>query len=237
MCQVIITCRSIFWTLLTIATTQIMIASVMSPQWMIGFERKTGLLTLKDIDNNTVSDGSKDMFKPTIGIINRCTRLHKFQNILKRENCATFVRDFAMPNSQFPDAWKASFVFFCVGSVLLVYTMGASVMSICVQSMCGKSIFNVSGLIQSIAGLFCVIGLLLYPVGWSSEKVKFYCGEQSAAYNMDMCKLGWSFYLCIFAVIMVFVCSILSVGAERATSSRKVEDEVIEGKALICVMA
>ena len=147
-----------------------MIASVMSPQWMIGKERKTGLVTLKDIDNNTVSDsntisdGNKisdsngDTFRPTIGIINRCTRLHKFQNILRRENCATFVRDFTMPNSEFPDAWKASFVFFCAGSILLVYTMGASVMSICVQSMCGKSIFNVSGLIQSIAGnyYFCL---------------------------------------------------------------------------------
>lgn len=153
MCQVIITCRSIFWTLLTIATTQIMIASVMSPQWLIGFERKTGL-TLKDIDNITISDGTGDVFRPTIGIINRCTRLHKFQNILKRENCATFVTDFGMPNSQFPDAWKASFIFFCLGSVLLVYTMGASVMSLCVQSMCGKSIFNITGLIQSISGMY-----------------------------------------------------------------------------------
>ncbi|KAL4216660.1 Lipoma HMGIC fusion partner-like protein [Mactra antiquata] len=237
MCQVIITCRSLLWTLLTIATTQILIASVMSPQWMIGYERKPGLISFKDLNNKTISDGGNDMYRPTIGIINRCTRLHKFQNILKTDNCATFVTDFGMNNDEFPDAWKASFIFFCIGGILMVYTMGASVMSICVQSMCGKSIFGVSGFIQSIAGLFCVIGLFVYPVGWSSKKVQFYCGEQSTIYSYDQCSLGWSFYMCIVAIILVFVCSVLSIGAERATTCRKVEEEVVEGKALICVMA
>jgi len=48
---------------------------------------------------------------------------------------------------------------------------------------------------------------------------------------------GWSFYICVIAVVLTFLCSVLSIGAERATSSRKVEEEVVEGKALICVMA
>lgn len=235
MCQVIITCRSITWTLLTIATTQIMIASIMSPQWLIGYERKPGLITLKD--NGTNAKKLEDIYRPTIGIINRCTRLHKFQQILKRENCATFVTDFTMSNDQFPDAWKASFIFFCGGCLLLVYAMAASVMSICVQSMCGKSIFIMCGFIQSIAGLFCLIGILVYPVGWLSEKVKFYCGSESSAFSMDQCTFGWSFYLCVIALVLVFLCATFSIGAERATSSRKVEEEVIEGKALICIMA
>ena len=152
MCPVIITCRSILWTLLSIATTQIMIASVFSPVWLVGFERETGFITMKDLDNVTVSNG-KDRYSPTIGIINRCTRIHKFREILRRDTCATYVTDFGMPNSEFPDAWKASMIFFAVGGVLLVFTMGASVISICVQSMCGKSIFTVSGLLQSIAGI------------------------------------------------------------------------------------
>ena len=147
----IITCRSIFWTLLSISTTLIMIAAVMSPQWLIGYPRKPGLLSVTDLDNQTVSDG-EDTFQPTIGIINRCTRLHKFREILKRENCATYVTSANMPDSQFPDAWKASLAFFSVGCILLVFTMGTSVLSLCIQSMCGKSIFSVSGLIQSIAG-------------------------------------------------------------------------------------
>ena len=129
----------------------IMIASVMSPQWLIGYPRKPGLLTLTDLDNKTVSD-DEDSFQPTIGIINRCTRLHKFREILKRENCATYVTSVDMPDSQFPDAWKASLAFFSVGCIILVFTMGTSVLSLCIQSMCGKSIFSVSGFIQSIAG-------------------------------------------------------------------------------------
>lgn len=213
----------------------IMIASVMSPQWLVGYPRKPGL-TVKDVDNNTLTD-DQETFQPTIGIINRCTRLHKFQEILKRENCATYVTEVNMPDSQFPDAWKASLAFFSIGCILLVFTMGTSVISLCIQSMCGKSIFSVSGLIQSIAGLFCTIGLVIYPVGWSSEKVATYCGSEASAFHIDQCSLGWSFYLCIVGTLLVFVCSVVSVGAERATSSRKVEEEVLEGKALICVMA
>lgn len=152
MCQVIITCRSILWTLLTITTTQILIAAVMSPQWLIGYERQPGYVEFRGLDNYTILDGASLSYRPTIGIINRCTRLHRFQEILNREHCATYITDFNMPNAEFPDAWKAAFVFFCVGGILLIYTMGASVMSICVQSMCGKSIFTLSGLIQSIAG-------------------------------------------------------------------------------------
>ncbi|WAR29510.1 LHPL2-like protein [Mya arenaria] len=244
MCQVIVTCRSFLWTLLSIATTQIFIASVFSPAWLIGYERSPQALTFNNLGNSSTWEGRYDNnedatepFSPTIGIINRCTRLRRFQEILKRENCATYVTEFSMPNSQFPDAWKASLVFFCIGGVLLVFTMGTSVMSICMQSMCGKSIFTLSGLIQSIAGVFCSIGVVLYPVGWSSDKVKFYCGEETSAFHYDLCSFGWSFYACVAAVILVFTCSVLSIGADHATTSRRVEEELVEGKALICVMA
>ena len=70
----------------------------------------------------------------------------------QRENCASFVTDFLMPDEEFPDAWKASLVFFGLAGVLLVVTCIAAVLSICVQTVCGKSIFTVSGLLQSIAG-------------------------------------------------------------------------------------
>ena len=34
---------------------------------------------------------------------------------------------------------------------------------------------------------------MLYPVGWSSEKVKsIYCGEEASAFNIDQCSLGES---------------------------------------------
>ena len=153
MCPVIVTCRSILWTLLSITTTLVMIAAVMSPQWLIGYSRRSGL-TVTDLENTTLTSDieSDNSYRPTIGIINRCTRLHKFQEILKRENCATYVTSANMPDSLFPDAWKASLAFFSVGCILLVFTMGTSVLSLCVQSMCGKSLFSVSGLIQSIAG-------------------------------------------------------------------------------------
>jgi len=159
MCQVIITCRSLLWTLLSIATTQLLIASVFSPAWLIGYERTPNTLELSNLYNDSTWEGRYDSnkrvtdpFSPTIGIINRCTRLRRFMEILKRENCATFVTSFTMPNSQFPDAWKASLIFLCAGGLLLAFTMITAVISICWQAMCGKSIYTLSGLIQSIAG-------------------------------------------------------------------------------------
>lgn len=50
--------------------------------------------------------------------------------------------------------------------------------------------FDINYVPFCFVGLFCVIGILLYPVGWSSDKVKNYCGEASSAFSMDKCSFG-----------------------------------------------
>ena len=147
MCYVIVTCRSLLWTLLTIIATLFLVVSVCSPYWMIGQVRKTGLVTL---NNTSLQD--QDTFRPTVGIFNRCYRLHKFQNILHRDSCDTYVIKFDMPNDSFPNTWKAALIFYILGVFAMIFTMVTSVISLCMRSLCGKSIFTLSGLIQSIAG-------------------------------------------------------------------------------------
>ncbi|PVD36323.1 hypothetical protein C0Q70_03302 [Pomacea canaliculata] len=97
-------------------------------------------------------EGYQDVYNPTIGIFNRCSKLHHFQFIPKRENCATYVEDFLTDNSQFPDTWKAALVLFGCAGVLLLMTSLAAVLSLCVRSVFGKSIFTLSGLVQCVAG-------------------------------------------------------------------------------------
>lgn len=235
MCYVIITCRSLGWTLLSIAITLMIVASVVSPYWLVGMPDPTVTVQITLLDGTNKSD-ARGEFRPTLGIFNRCQRYNKFDSILDRETCANFVTDFMGEDDDFPHAWKGSVVFFALAGVLLTFAMIMSAMSLFIRSFCGKSIFTLAGLIQSIAGLLCVIGLVIYPAGWGTTRVKRNCGEYADPYIIDKCSLGWSFYLCIIGTVLIFVCSVLSIQAEHSTSSRKVEEEVMEGKNLICVL-
>lgn len=147
MCYVIITCRSLLWTLLSITTAMLIIAAVVSPHWLVGRMQRAGL----ENENRTVVDPDME-YNPTIGIFNRCTRIHKYRNIYKRESCATFVASYDEPDSDFPHAWKAALFFFTLATIALVFSLIMAVVSLCNRSFFGKSIFSISGLIQSVAG-------------------------------------------------------------------------------------
>lgn len=232
MCFVIVTCRSLLWTLLTVMSTLLIIASIITPQWLVGYPRQSGL----PLSNPNSSHEHPDRtFRPTIGIFNRCTRVHKFGGI-HAEHCATFVTGFSMPTEDFPDLWKSSLIFFLVAVAMLGFTNITAVFSLCVQAIFKKSIFTVSGLIQSIAGLFLIVGMVLYPSGWGSERVQNLCGENTGPFLIDRCSMGWAFFGCMGGTVLVFISAILSIHAETSTSSDRVEKEILDGKSLICIM-
>lgn len=85
-------------------------------------------------------------------------------------------------------------------------------------------------------GLLLMVGLMLYPAGWGSEKVHSYCGPEAAPFRPALCSLGWAFYAAIGGTLASFLCAVLSAQAEIATSSDKVQEEIEEGKSLICVL-
>jgi len=58
-----------------------------------------------------------------------------------------------MPDAEFPDAWKSALILLTGAQVLMTFTDFSALLSICIQSIFGKSIFTVSGLLQSIAGM------------------------------------------------------------------------------------
>lgn len=85
-------------------------------------------------------------------------------------------------------------------------------------------------------GLLLMVGLMLYPGGWGSEKVVGYCGPEASPFRPAQCSLGWAFYAAIGGTLATFMCSVLSAQAEIATSSDKVQEEIEEGKSLICLL-
>lgn len=86
------------------------------------------------------------------------------------------------------------------------------------------------------AGLFLILGLMLYPAGWGSEKVQLYCGHDAAPYRTGLCSMGWAFYTAMGGTVLTFICAVFSAQAEIATSSDKVQEEIEEGKSLICLL-
>ncbi|XP_070537362.1 LHFPL tetraspan subfamily member 2a protein-like [Ptychodera flava] len=232
MCYVIVTCRSLLWTLLSIAAALAMTAALITPQWLIGPRRKVGLTGITD-DLSTINYDeviTDEFYTPSIGIYNRCTKLHEFGKYT--DNCATYAKSFSDLPSHY---WKAGAIFLGIGYIMLCVVVLTSIFSMCIRSICKKSIFTISGLIQAIAGLFLIVGLVLYPAGWGAQRIKNLCGNDAGAFQISDCHPGWAFYTAIGATCLAFICSVLSIQADVSTSSDKVQSEILEGKYLICV--
>lgn len=229
--HVIVTSRTLLWTLLTVATALSMLAAVITPAWLVGAPKRP--LIRGRLSGVTVRP--PQLYRPSIGLYNRCVKLHQIDELFT-DNCAPFVSSLSMPSDEFPTAWKAALAFFAGGLALMAATVLSSLLGCCVRSVLKKSIFTVSGTIQAIAGLMFLLGLLLYPAGWGSRRVHTVCGPHSEPFMLGGCSLGWAFYLAMGSTLVTFVCSVLSVQAEVSTSSDKVQDEILEGKNLICLL-
>lgn len=60
-----------------------------------------------------------------------------------------------------------------------------------------KTFFSISVFLECdylmnahVSGLFSVIGLVVYPVGWGTKRVRDLCGEYADPYVIDSCSIG-----------------------------------------------
>ncbi|KAL3975623.1 villin 2 (ezrin) [Sarotherodon galilaeus] len=219
MCHVIVTCRSMLWTLLSIVVAFAELIAFMSPDWLLGSPRNDTSGTRAGVDSG---------YRPSLGLYNRCLRIGTPQ-----VNCGPYATTFGEVASGF---WQAAMLFLAAGTLVLGCVAFISIFSLCFQSILKKSIFNICGLLQAVAGLLLMVGLMLYPAGWGSDKVKFYCGSDALPFRPFNCSLGWAFYTAIGGLLGTFLCAVLSAQAEIATSSDKVQEEIEDGKSLICLL-
>ncbi|KAL7839763.1 hypothetical protein SRHO_G00264210 [Serrasalmus rhombeus] len=221
MCHVIVTCRSMLWTLMSIVVAFAELVAFMSADWLIGTRHPSG--------SNITVVPTPEPYRPSLGLYSRCIKVAQ----QKMVQCGPYAADFTEIASGF---WQATTIFLVVGIFLLSIVGFLSVFSLCFQSILGKSIFNVCGLLQGIAGLFLMLGLMLYPAGFGCDKVVSYCGPDASAYKLGQCSLGWALYTAIGGTVLTFICAVFSAQAEIATSNDKVQDEIDEGRMLICVL-
>lgn len=227
---IIITTRNLLWMMLSVCAVLATIGGILTPKWLLGFPEYQKLNTTQHV----AFDPSLS-YRPSYGIYNRCLQLSIRLGEKKDEKCIKFMYEF----SDLPPAWGACLVFLSIGTTILGVVVVMSLVGFCLQSIGRKSIFSIGGLMQAIAGLFLIIGMVLYPAGWGTKRVKDHCAlpfEKAGPFIINQCSLGYAFYSVLGGTLVAFVCAILSAQAEKSTSSDKVQDEISDGKTIICLV-
>lgn len=132
------------WTLLSIVVAFAELIAFMSADWLIGKARSRG-----GAEPAGPSGGSPEPYHPTLGIYARCIRNPGMQHFQRDTLCGPYAESFGEIASGF---WQATAIFLAVGIFILCMVALVSVFTMCVQSIMKKSIFNVCGLLQGIAG-------------------------------------------------------------------------------------
>lgn len=125
------------WTLLSIVVAFAELVAFMSADWLIG-KAKT-----RSGDEQAGMDSEPHY----LGIL--CIRTPALQQVPRDTLCGTYAKSFGEIASGF---WQATAIFLAVGIFILCVVALVSVFTMCVQSIMRKSIFNVCGLLQGIAG-------------------------------------------------------------------------------------
>ncbi|XP_055392622.1 LHFPL tetraspan subfamily member 2 protein isoform X1 [Bubalus kerabau] len=143
MCHVIVTCRSMLWTLLSIVVAFAELIAFMSADWLIGKAKPRS-----SAEPGEQGAGTPEPYHPTLGIYARCIRNPGVQHLPRETLCGPYAESFGEIASGF---WQATAIFLAVGIFILCTVALVSVFTMCVQSIMKKSIFNVCGLLQGIA--------------------------------------------------------------------------------------
>ncbi|CAD5113993.1 DgyrCDS3157 [Dimorphilus gyrociliatus] len=217
---ILVSLRSLLWTFLSISAAILVVSSTLTPDWLIAPP------SALSVGSNT--SGSKTVWKrQTIGLIFQCSAKVQFDKLL--EICKPV-------HANVNWAWKSCILLLGASSLLLTVTAISSVISICVKSICRKSIFTLTGLVQSIAGLLLVVGIVLFPAGWGSDANTKICGDGVSPFYVGACQLGWASYAIGLATIIIFGAAALSMYADSSTSTDQAEREILNGHRCICLI-
>ncbi|EUB64781.1 Lipoma HMGIC fusion partner-like 2 protein [Echinococcus granulosus] len=86
-------------------------------------------------------------------------------------------------------AWTGSLLLLSGAGILLLAHF-LLCLSLCKRELCGRSVFQVTGLLQCVADLLLLAGLFAWPAGWASIPVQEVCGASTAPYQKGNCE--WS---------------------------------------------
>ena len=159
-CFIVVTLRSLVWSLLSIIVFLTELAAMMSAHWLIGQPASK-----RSPNNSDIIYPQGESSIRTTGLFFRCIEQGPIVFMSVSKNCRVYAHSIAGIASPF---WVATCIFMAIG-ILILFVVGLfSIFALCRRSIGKKSIFSISGILQAIAGqLF----FFLLPIAFFSEFV------------------------------------------------------------------
>ncbi|XP_054281487.1 LHFPL tetraspan subfamily member 6 protein-like [Macrosteles quadrilineatus] len=129
------------------------------------------------------------------------------------QECGRYSRFMDIPSGW----WQVSTVLIAAASVLSLLIAVTTLAACCITYVVHAGTARVAGCIQLIAALLVCGGGVAYPAGWDNREVRDCCGPLSGKYRIGSCQLSWSVYLMSAAVVLLFLCCVLSFWSSRVT--------------------
>ena len=126
------------WTLLSIVVAFAELIAFMSTDWLLGYPRSDSRVGGAGVDPGE--------YRPSLGLYARCLRIESRGGGV---SCGPYASTFSEVASGF---WQTAMLFLAAGTLVLGGVACISIFSLCFQSILRKSIFNICGLLQAIAG-------------------------------------------------------------------------------------
>lgn len=148
---IVVTIRSLAWTLLSVATVLMHVLALMKSYWLIGppFEI---LETDEDVhitdSNTTAASDIGDISKGSLGIFISCEEIYHPSGTID-VICGPYINRLLDLPSGF---WVVMVIFYALGLAIFAVTAIGSVLSLCKRTLCRKSIFTLSAFVQAVAG-------------------------------------------------------------------------------------
>ena len=139
---VIVTCRSLLWILSTIGTFMLILSAAFYPEWLVSEERTRFLVRT----NKTYT------FNEKIGIYNKCTFSGRRRDIFCRPYAASLTEVTSI-------SWQCALFFIGTALLLLGIACIFAVTSFCKQIIKRKSLMNLAGILQTLAGFYILFFL------------------------------------------------------------------------------
>lgn len=117
--------------------------------------------------------------------------------------------------------WKGAASTYALALVLLFAALLLAHVSCCRKVICGKSLFAIAGLIQSVAVFLLFISLIVYCFGLNSSFAKQHCGSSSGFFNSGICQIAWGYVLAIVSTALLIFCPMIAYHLSVATPRKK----------------
>lgn len=143
MCYVVVTCRTLCWTLLSLASCLIVTAAVVSPQWLLGPPPEVPTLELTDEGRAT---DIVYIRRHSLGLFNHCG----MDPHGRQTACATYVKSLQLRD--FSGVWQASLTMMAMAIGILFSAVGGALTTLCLRTVFQRSVYMIMGVSQGTAG-------------------------------------------------------------------------------------